>query len=1338
MKEISYKNEYDLDLTNDITSRKEFYMFKKEVDDINLIIKKDKKYNIIPKFLINENVPDSNYLELYSYQLFVKNFVSPNTSYSRLLLKWSTGLGKTSGALSVALNFIRFYQKDYELSEKIGSVYIIGFTQNIFKDELLKYPEFGFISRSELEKLNKLKKQSYIGNPVDIEKLKKFNIYLKKRLYNRKGNGFFKFIGYRELSNHLFIKKNENIILPSLSEEELKEHIKSGDIVLNEKLISEFNNSLIICDEIHNVYNTLEKNDWGVALQTILNYHDSCRALFLSATPLNNSPTEIIDLLNLLLPRKYYPELKKKDFFDDEKILTNKEKIIANFLKGRISFIRNRNTKFIATKKFVGESIPGIDYLKFIRCPMSKFHYNTYKDVISSNDQSLPMNTKFITDFAIPDPFFKSPFKNLGLYKTKEIKDKLENASQSWKSKIGIAYNGKTEIISGDILKKENIDVISSKYYHMITALQDNITNKKGKVFIYHTVIHMSGTIFIQEILLRNNIIGEFDNSSDTTLCSICGKMRKDHNDSQLNLVQIGGIEKLDTNELYTKNFVSEFSVYKNKIKLMTYYKYEDSFISFPSDINENLETSQIYNLLEYIKELPIVIIVSNNNKYLDIFYKYYDFHVSLNDLNDSSELNHSSELNDSSDSKNLIFYNSKFFPLLNSDEKMSKYITKYITDTANKIGGVSLNDNHFYQPVRFVIVHSNIENRIINQSIEKFNHINNIDGSKFMILIGSNIMKEAKSINSVRNIFVMSRPDNISTLIQIIGRAIRLGSHKLLPINERNVDIKIFTSSIDKKNTISYEEFKYKNKVDTFKVIQKLEKLMHENAIDGYFNYNKIWEKGDEFSLDILPYSIENEKHQKFKPSELNLSTFNVYYAKFEVNYINYIIKRLFIEISPVWKYNDLLEAVKKPPFEIEINSSIISQELFNIALNNIIHNESLNYTEPNMIELNNTIIDNNLLDKIQNPDDKIIINDLENELKYVIMHIGDIYTMIPIHNGEPIIETESIFRKIIYKSTPDIDILEYLKYSSNYGYEDKKEKFIKKWKLVEIVNLQQSLSDFGIKFHIQFIEEVIEYVFRMWVDPKQNKIKNHDFYLKMLYFYDIQKLILWAYTIDGDLKERYKKYISPVTIKLINSKENIENISESGQINLLISTLNKSNKEWISSGMIKDFEDKLHESEKLFNGIYKKSTVFKKVRADFLPVGHFMNNLPKLYNLEDKWTEEVSYIHVKTIKENPIIVGYDERSKTGIAVKFKIRNSNQNIKNHKDARLIEKGSVCNTKSKTYLFNILKKLDIKIKQTVSTEEICEKIRNKLIYLELQERVKQSGIRYFYYVYENN
>src|SRR6185436_13454316 len=113
----------------------------------------------------------------------------------------------------------------------------------------------------------------------------------------------------------------------------------------------------------------------------------------------------------------------------------------------------------------------------------------------------------------------------------------------------------------------------------------------------------------------------------------------------------------------------------------------------------------------------------------------------------------------------------------------------------------------------------------------------------------------------------------------QIIGRAIRLNSHALLPIADRHVDIYIFVSSMPKFKTLCYVESRYQIKVNTYKVIQKLEKIMHESAIDAYFNYNTIWSsntKTTDYKLNILPYKLE-----KFKPNELNLSTFNTYYAK-------------------------------------------------------------------------------------------------------------------------------------------------------------------------------------------------------------------------------------------------------------------------------------------------------------------------------------------------------------------------------------------------------------------------------------------------------------------------
>ena len=1212
---ISYVSETDPNINDDILTRKEFLLFKKSVDAskfVNQLEDDDERKNIVPKFLL----PKSNFLELKSYQLFVRNFLNPHTPYSRLLLTWSTGLGKTIGSLAISMEFIKYYQmQETPISEKIGTVYIIGFTQTIFRDELLRHPEFGFISKDELQKLKILRKNSHSGNPQDIDKLKRFYSGIKKRLYSRKGNGFFKFFGYKELYNRLILFDNnipfdKRPDLTILTKEELDDQIASGSIKINIALLNSFANSLIICDEIHNVYNTFEKNNWGISLQIILNHHKSCRALFLSATPLNNSATEIIDLLNLLLPRSLYPVLHKKDFFDKPneegtKIVSKtRENEISDYLKGRVSFIQDQNPKSMATREIVGEKIPGIDYLKFIRCPMSKFHYGTYKNALadSSRIDTLGYDGNYLIDYAVPDPTKSKPYSGIGLYKPNDIKTKIENAPTEWRKKYGIKYNNINDVIQGDILKMGTLKTISNKYEIMMQMLINNVKEKRGKTFIYHNHIHMSGTLLIKEIMLQNGVIGEFDTVTDNTLCCICSKERKTHTKEQLS---------------------------------------------------------------------PITI--------------------------------------------NTVTF------------KKNKFV-------------------HHFQPMRFAIIHSNLERNQITRTLEKFNNVNNITGNKVYVLIGSKIIKESHSMNSVRNIFIMSRPDNISSLIQIIGRALRLNSHKLLPQSEQHVEIKIFVSSIY-KGGISIEENKYLLKVKTFKVIQLIEKIIHENSIDAYFNYDIIWPKADNkprdtYGLSILPYSLTERKSLKL--NEMNLNTFNVYYAKYEVNYIIYIIKRLFIETSSVWTYNDLLAAVMKPPFLVEIDPNIISKNLFNIALNSLIYHSSDMYMEPIVNDFMNTLIESNIIEKLNNPYDKIILN--FNNIPYIISQVGELYSLSPVINGEVFIDSESVFRQPPQSSDTYINIAQYLTSGNVNNFNEKKKKFINKWNDVPLLNLEGVLCDFGNDFHIKLLEEIIEYVFNLLTSKNEKKDINHNFYLKMLYFYDIYKLILWGHLITDDaLKSKYSKYISNVSLKLTELGGTLTSTSTSikksdNGINILIDTINKNSKDWASTGMIHKFNQNIKEINHSLFIKNTKSSEIQKVRADLLPVGHFLDKNPKIYDAELKIWSDYNFTSNPNIQENNIIIGYDKRSNTGIFVKFKLREP-KTVK--KDVRTVETGSVCSTKSKAFLIDIAKKLGIDIgsnkdANNKSVDNLCEMIRSKLIYLELKEREKPNGIKYFYNIFEQS
>ena len=1351
---MSYLLENDTkNITEDIIKRKEFYKYKIDNDLDDLDKEHDhKKINIIPRFFIEKMIRDKNVLQFASYQMFVNNYINPNTPYTRLLLKHETGTGKTIGSLSIALNFINYYKKESSDLLDIGSIFIIGFTSAQFKTELLRFPEFGFISNNELYKLKLLKKQAYSGNKFDLEKLQEFLMRIRKRFNNREGNGFFQFKGYKKLVNELFIIKEKDLNLSNLNEDEIFKAINNKKIILNETLLNQFKNSLVICDEIHNTYNSQDKNNWGVALQYILNYHPSIRSVFLSATPINNNPTEIVDLLNLLLPHKWYPnKLYKKDLFENDKQLKkNSLDKISELCKGRISYLRDINPLYFPSKTFIGECIPGASYLKFIRCPMSEFHYNTYKNVFLG---TLPPEGQYLVDFAIPNP----KDSKIGLYSTNEIKKELSYASQTWKNDNKINFL-KNKIV-GSALQLENLYKISNKYFMMFKTILDIINNKLGKIFIYHNNIQMSGVLFIQQILLENNIIGEYDNSTENTLCSICGNKRKTHTKEQLGGAS-DGIQninnKLNNKDMTIKyNFNTElYEVYpniekqsfntNNNLPILEFKIIDNFFIILDTFINYKLnECNVICKIIKNLtKDKKIIIESTGMNLNLEKVIKNLGFYI-LSSKYNRDKVYHTNIIIDKSDIDDLIY-------------KLQKKL---------KIKGGHKKINHTFMPVRCIVAHSMIDKPSMMRSIEKYNSPDNFDGVRIMILVGGRIIKEAFDIKAVREMMIMGRPDNIPTLIQILGRAVRKNSHVLLPKNERNVNIRIFTSCLPIKNKktnqyeLSHEENKYIEKLQFYKIIQNIEKTLHENAIDAFINKDIIWTKKERKfyknnknhkelgSLYFEPNLPKKILDRKFTLNELNTNTFDVFHSEAEANSIILIIKRLFIEKSTTWVYKDLLYAVKnsKKWFNIEFNAELIDENLFIIALTRLLWSNDNKYVEPIIKRVNNQV--NTIIEQLFDYDDKIIL--LPGNQYSVITQIGEFYILLPINkiDNTPIKDVELPYRINNEKQIHNLNINNYLTSGQNLiNFADKQERFYNKWNNVPIEKLEMAVCDFGTDFHIKLLEECIKYIFDIWTNNTIKKSNMHAFYFKMLNYYDLRKLVIWGHTLKPYIFKKYTQYLNPINInikkntqlKLENIKSKENDMSSSGLLNLLKSSINKSDLNWITSGLKQQFETSLSDSLKLFDGNYKKnSSKNKKVNADIVPVGHLLNYIPKFYTPNDGWFESPEYLNPEEkFVESSIIIGYDERSATGVHIRFKIRNPIQNIKQHKDSRLIEKGSVCSSKSKSYLKEISEKLGIKLKGKINVVNLCNDIRTKLIYLELKERNEKTNKKWFYFIYE--
>lgn len=1343
----------------------------KENQTLNDVLSAPDLTNLLSK--INELTLDpqilkENLLVLHSHQLFVRNLINPDTPYWRLLLKHATGTGKTIAALAIAMLFIKYYQLQHSLTEESGYshtplVYIIGFSKSIFQKELLRRPEFGFITKEEIAEHKRLRYLASVGSQNDKDIFAEFEARIKKRLSKKSRGGFFKFYGYKEFFNRLFIfseeylkeqttpesvpvDEEESESVSILTEDQIINGLKSGSVTLNFELIDSFANSLIICDEIHNVYNSSEINNYGIALRMLLNIFDmpdvinkytsegllkgttiqgldrlkmlkntSLRALFMSATPINNSPTEIVDLLNLLIPLSRLPKqkkLEKDDFFEDNRNLKKGAlQEMQNLIQGYVSFLRDDNPKYFPERKFKGEDVyiskellkdrvsfykgTTIPYLKFVKCPMSDYHQKTYDAIYTG---TLPPDGQSLMDIVLPNPGLLDNAeldKSLGLFRTKDIKYSLVNSTQAWRDKNQISLekipDTNTYVITGEFMKYKNLKKYSTKYVKMLDSVFDNLQNDKGKIIISHQYVKMSGVLFIQEVLRRNGIIDEYASPTDDTLCSKCG---------------------------YTK-------------------------------------------------------------------------------------IQHA---------------------------KGSK--------------------NHEFISARFIVYHGDIDKPTLDKSLEKFKSPENIDGYQYRIFIGSKIINEGIDFNAVQNLWVMVAPANIPTLLQIFGRAIRKNSHLGLPVEKQKVRIKIFVSSMSGRK-MSYEEKKYFEKSQDYLVIQQIEKVFNENAIDAVIHRDIIMPhanlKNEQPELGALyfePSGIFGKKwidvskgSAALSPKDVTLSTFRLYHSDEEISTMIYVIKRLFIEQSTVWAYDDLWEMVKNPPFEIYVEPNLFLEENFRIALH-VLSEFSTSVIDTYQITNDrSTYYDiSRLFDHL---DKRIIINDKECK----ILFINGFYMLFPIMNvinqdladatefetsastgkmppsylgisslnlsGIPDIDIDNWNRQFEDIENTALRITKYLK-TSNISYNQMKFKFYLQFRDVPIEEMPTSVEVYDLDFHSRLVEDSIRYAFNILTNPSMPFSELHDFYFKMLYFYDRLDLVLFAdHLEDTKLIDHYKAYTTHVNLKFDvydvkrgstskKIKKAKENLAEQHKYNpFLMSSILKASEEnrTFNINRLNDFlgkrdlqkpdsQKKKHpklDDMNVSKQIGAPRKTIRKVFSNMLPVGHFLNTsmessgilaVPKIYipDLDpdviisskkpaDKqkthpWVrayEFVQYYDPINCVENDLIVGYYEKNPTGIDIKFKLRLPVQKIILHEDSRMIERGSACATRKKEDLIKIAQDLKIDvdeiIKEDSSIKSICNEIKLELMHREMQERRKvkhmsekekktYQRVRFFYLHYE--
>ena len=315
--------------------------------------------------------------ELDNHQVFLKNYISPDTPYNGILIFHGTGVGKTCSAVSIAEGFKKTLKN---INKK---VLILSNLRDNFKKEIYDF------SKDNLSKQFQNINFQCTGKSYDLGE---DSMYLTKnqkmKEVSKMIKSYYEFTGYIKFANDIRKKTNDW----DGSDETVTEDIK--------KFISrEFDDRVIIIDEIQNIKTAkkvkFEKTIQSI-LQSIIKYGKNIKLILMSATPMFDRADEIIFYLNLLLENDNRKIINKNDIFNikDDSLRPGADELLRKLLTGYVSYIRAEKPFVFPFKidakdaivpsikySFRGDVIDKnkkINHTKIISLKMNNLQNNTY------------------------------------------------------------------------------------------------------------------------------------------------------------------------------------------------------------------------------------------------------------------------------------------------------------------------------------------------------------------------------------------------------------------------------------------------------------------------------------------------------------------------------------------------------------------------------------------------------------------------------------------------------------------------------------------------------------------------------------------------------------------------------------------------------------------------------------------------------------------------------------------------------------------------------------------------------------------------------------------------
>lgn len=207
---------------------------------------------------------------------------------------------------------------------------------------------------------------------------------------------------------------------------------------------------------------------------------------------------------------------------------------------------------------------------------------------------------------------------------------------------------------------------------------------------------------------------------------------------------------------------------------------------------------------------------------------------------------------------KNLERYSPKFYKVIKKINRCTG--TVFVYSNFKEYGGlrsfIRVLEGHGYKSYinngegrrRYAIWSGDEKNDVKEEIKAVFNQSLNSDGNRLKVMLGSPSSKEGISFYNVQQVHILEPYWNYSRMKQIIGRAVRYCSHKIMPEDKRSVGVYIYLAvHPQEKETI--DQYIMNLALRKNKLIDEFEVALKETAVDCtlFKNANVYKKEGEE-----------------------------------------------------------------------------------------------------------------------------------------------------------------------------------------------------------------------------------------------------------------------------------------------------------------------------------------------------------------------------------------------------------------------------------------------------------------------------------------------------------